>query len=86
VSRFSTFDRLSLISVPTLVMVGDKDLLIPPENGRVLVRRIRDARGVVVRGSGHAFVWEAPERAAAEVARFLKGPAARTLSAESMAR
>ena len=86
VSRFSTFDRLPLILSPTLVMVGDKDLLIPPENGRVLVRRIRDAQGVVVRGSGHVFVWEAPERAAAEVVRFLEGPAARTLSAESMAR
>jgi pimeloyl-ACP methyl ester carboxylesterase len=52
-------------------MTGDRDVLIPPANARLLAQRIPNARGVVVRDAGHVFVWEAPERAAAAVADFL---------------
>jgi len=72
---FSTYDRLPSISAPSLIMTGDSDVLIPPANAHLLRRRIPGAEGAVVRDAGHVFVWEAPDRAASEVARFLTGPA-----------
>jgi 3-oxoadipate enol-lactonase len=73
IARFATYERLPSVQTPTLVMIGDRDRLIQPENGRILARRIPGAQGAVVRDTGHVFVWEAPERAAAEVVRFLSG-------------
>ncbi len=74
IRAFSTYGRLPSISAPSLIMTGDSDLLIPPANAHVLRRRIPGAEGVVVRDAGHVFVWEAPDRAASEVARFLTDP------------
>src|SRR5579885_1927549 len=71
IARFSTWERLPQIAAPTLVLAGDRDRLIPPANARILASRIRGAEGAIVRGTGHCFVWEAPERAADEIARFL---------------
>ncbi|HLZ69352.1 MAG TPA: alpha/beta hydrolase [Dehalococcoidia bacterium] len=71
IARFSTWERLPLITAPTLVLAGDGDRLIPPANARLIASRIRGAEGAFVRGTGHCFVWEAPERAAAEISRFL---------------
>lgn len=71
VSHFDVSERLRAIVAPTLVVTGDRDLLMPPENSRVLVRRIRGARGVVVKDTAHCFFWEAPERAAGAISEFL---------------
>jgi 3-oxoadipate enol-lactonase len=71
IARFSTYERLAAISAPTLVMTGDSDALIPPANAAVLQRRIPGAERAVVREAGHVFTWEAPDRAAAEITRFL---------------
>lgn len=70
-SHFDVSDHLGAIVAPTLVVTGDKDLLMPPENARVLARHIRGARGVVVKNTAHCFFWEAPERAAGAVMEFL---------------
>jgi len=71
IAHFDASARLREIVAPTLVVTGDKDLLMPPENSRVLARAIRGARGVIVRNTAHCFFWEAPERAATAVADFL---------------
>jgi 3-oxoadipate enol-lactonase len=34
--KHDTADRLHVISVPFLIMAGDDDLLVPPENSRIL--------------------------------------------------
>ena len=44
---------LGKIRVPTLVIHGDADPLIPVEAGRDLARKIPEARGEFVRGMGH---------------------------------
>ncbi len=52
--------RLSEISVPTVVVVGDRDYLTPVSENR----RIADAIGcdmIVVEGAGHLIIWENPE-------------------------
>jgi pimeloyl-ACP methyl ester carboxylesterase len=47
------WDVLPAISVPTLVVHGDADLLVPTANGRLLAERIPGARLVLVPGAGH---------------------------------
>ena len=74
---FDMSARLGAILAPTLVITGDQDRLIPPENSRVLVRGIRGARGAFVKGAGHCFFWEAPERSASAIVDFLAPPAVR---------
>jgi 3-oxoadipate enol-lactonase len=85
IARFATYDRLPRIAAPTLVMAGDQDALIPSANAAILVRRIPGAEGAIVRGTGHVFVWEAPDRAAAEIARFLRARAPRLIAPETVA-
>jgi 3-oxoadipate enol-lactonase len=69
--KFDAASRLGEVVAPTLVIAGSHDRLIPPENARLLVHGIRGARGVFVKGAGHCFFWEAPERAARAVVEFL---------------
>ena len=46
-------DRAGEIRVPTLVLVGDKDLVTPVDLSSELVDLIPDARMQVIRGAGH---------------------------------
>ena len=51
---------LSRISVPTLVVWGEYDPLIPLEHGRRLADAIRDARFVVIAGAAHNVMCDRP--------------------------
>jgi len=64
-------DRLHRIGVPTLVITGDADLLIPPGNSRVLAENIPGAKLVMVPGGSHGFNFETPEIFNREVLAFL---------------
>jgi len=56
-----TYDRLSQIRVPTLILHGRKDVLFPPENGRILAEAIPGAELVYFERSGHALLEEMEE-------------------------
>jgi pimeloyl-ACP methyl ester carboxylesterase len=45
--------QLSRITAPTLVMNGDRDLLVNPSGGAATVKAIRSAQHVVIPGMGH---------------------------------
>jgi 3-oxoadipate enol-lactonase len=77
IARFSTYDRLPQITAPALVLAGDSDELIPPANATVLQQRIPGAERTIAKNAGHVFTWEAPDRIAAEVTRFLLARAPR---------
>lgn len=62
--------RLHHVTVPTLVVWGGEDRLIPPEHGRMLAREIEGARFELIEGSGHVVVVEQPGPAAEAIARF----------------
>ena len=68
---FDTFDRLPEIKAPTLVIHGDRDVLVPVANAQVLKDRIRGAELRIVRGAGHLFTFEFPEESGAAVIEFL---------------
>jgi poly(3-hydroxyalkanoate) depolymerase len=55
----------------TLVMGGDDDPAVPFANARILAWRIPNARLERLRGGGHLFLLDEPERAAAPIRAFL---------------
>jgi pimeloyl-ACP methyl ester carboxylesterase len=67
-----TFDSLPRIAVPTLVLHGTADAVIPVENGRILAERIPGARLHLLPGRGHLFFHEAPEESAGAVLAFVE--------------
>ena len=71
IQTFDSFDRLSQIKAPTLVIHGDIDRLIPPANGDVLADGIEGAEKLTLTGAAHMFFWEQPEEAANAIIGFL---------------
>lgn len=47
------YDRLPDIQVPTLILAGDADRILPVENARVLASRIPDAELMIFEHAGH---------------------------------
>ena len=73
IQSFDTWDRLPAIKSPTLIVHGDRDILVPVENAEVLHERIPGSRVRIVQGTGHCFFWEEPEEVVEEVVGFLSG-------------
>ena len=65
-----TTARLPGLAVPTLVLAGEADLLIPVSQSRRLCDAIPGARWATSPG-GHAFLWEHPDAFNAAVLGFL---------------
>lgn len=65
-----TWDRLPEIKIPTLVMHGTDDQLIPFENGKKLASRIPGAEFIPLEGVGHLIPLETPEQTLSAIARF----------------
>ncbi len=59
--------RLAALAVPSLVVHGTEDRLVPAADGRLLAARIPGARLELLEGAGHLVFWEAPDRVAALV-------------------
>ncbi len=70
-SRFDASDRVGGIRLPTRVIVGELDRVIPPEEGRELARRIPGADLVTIAGTGHLSYAERPEAFNRAVLDFL---------------
>ncbi|HEY3551424.1 MAG TPA: alpha/beta hydrolase [Gaiellaceae bacterium] len=72
--EFPTFDLrpdLRTIEAPTLVLVGDDDLIAGPVSADAMVRALPDARLVTIRDSGHFLYVEQPEAFRAALTDFL---------------
>jgi len=72
--RHDTADRLGRISIPTLIMTGDDDPLVPPQNSYVLQKLIPGADLSVFPGGRHCFFIEHAEQFNEKVVEFLKMP------------
>jgi pimeloyl-ACP methyl ester carboxylesterase len=59
-----THERLGQISIPTLVIHGDADRLLGPNNGCEIAALIPAARLEMLEGVGHMFWWEQPQHSA----------------------
>jgi poly(3-hydroxyalkanoate) depolymerase len=71
IAGWTSLPWLHRLRQPTLVLAGDDDPIVPLLNGRILARRIPDARLHVVDGGGHLFLLERPAEMAALVTGFL---------------
>jgi 3-oxoadipate enol-lactonase len=67
----SAWDRLGFIGVPTLVVTGDGDMVVSPENSRRIARRIPGAKLVLLPGGPHRFFAENADAFNREVLTFL---------------
>jgi 3-oxoadipate enol-lactonase len=71
---FAEFDcskTLPNIQIPTLVLTGDLDQLVSPQNSRFIASLIPGARLIVIPGCGHRMMWEATEECVGLVTEFL---------------
>ena len=59
-----TSARLHELTMPTLVIHGTDDLMLPVENGRQIARLVAGSRLEIFEGVGHLFFWERPQRSA----------------------
>ncbi|MFI5564382.1 alpha/beta fold hydrolase [Amycolatopsis japonica] len=68
--------QLSRISAPTLVLNGDRDLLVAPSGGTATVQAIRSAQHVVIPGMGHHI----PEALVKPITQYISEHAKRVTS------
>jgi pimeloyl-ACP methyl ester carboxylesterase len=64
IAGHDTSARLPSLDVPTLVVHGDEDAMLPVGNGRMIASLIPGSRLEILPGVGHMFWWEQPERSA----------------------
>ena len=69
-------DYLRNIRVPTLLVWGREDALVPPSAGDVLRREIPDSRLLLIEGAGHVPMFERAAETNAAILYFLAGEAA----------
>jgi pimeloyl-ACP methyl ester carboxylesterase len=64
--------RLREITVPTLVIWGDRDAFVPRSEQDALTSAIAGSRLVTYAGTGHSPHWEEPERYVADLMAFIR--------------
>jgi pimeloyl-ACP methyl ester carboxylesterase len=74
VKEHDTREQLAGIKAPTLVLVGEEDLLLPVRLSRELAESIQGARLLVVEGAGHLFCIEHPGEFNRAVLKFFQEP------------
>ena len=64
-------EELKMINVPTLILVGDRDSLTPPQISHRLHMAIPNSELVIVKDASHYLVLEDPHRVNSEILNFL---------------
>jgi 3-oxoadipate enol-lactonase len=67
-----TIQKLGMIKVPTHVVVGAEDILIPPRHSQFLAEHIPGAKLSVLPDTGHCLFWETPSEFNRAVLEFLR--------------
>lgn len=71
---WSSLPFIRFLKMPTLVMMGDKDSIVPLVNGQILTWALPDARLHVVEGAGHLFIVTRAAETARVINDFLSDP------------
>jgi pimeloyl-ACP methyl ester carboxylesterase len=69
---WSSYRRLKRIQVPTLVVHGDQDHVLPLINGKRVAKRIPGAKLVVIPNAGHMMMSDQPELTRKTILEFLE--------------
>ena len=70
-TRPSILDKISNIKIPTLILVGERDNLLPVSESQKMAERIPNSKLVVVPQAGHVFTVEKPEFVNEQIEKFL---------------
>lgn len=65
-------DKLSLIKAPTLIIAGDKDVLLPAENAKRTAKHIAGARLEIIPNTGHAVLFHEVDTVSNLINLFLR--------------
>ena len=71
VTGWTSLPWLCRLRVPTLVLAGDDDPIVPAVNGRILAALLPDASLHVIEGGGHLFLLDMTEDVVDLVEQFL---------------
>jgi pimeloyl-ACP methyl ester carboxylesterase len=71
-STHDTCELLDKITAPTLVITGDRDPVIPPQNSTFLAQKIPGAQQARIKGASHGFCVSDPDTTATALINFLK--------------
>jgi pimeloyl-ACP methyl ester carboxylesterase len=83
--RVSATDRLYLAeAVPTLIIWGDRDRIIPVEHGLRAAKLMPNSRLEIIEGAGHFPHCSYPRRVVAELLRFLETTAPARLNSDDL--
>ncbi len=69
---FDTSGRVKDITAPTLVLTGDKDIIVPPQNSRNLAAAIPGSELKIISGGSHMFFVEQAEEFNRTVVEFIE--------------
>jgi pimeloyl-ACP methyl ester carboxylesterase len=69
--EWESYDRLEQLRMPTLVLHGEQDRLVPPQNGRLLAEKIPGARLAILPNASHLLFSDQPEETADLILEFL---------------
>ena len=71
-NKILNFNKLRNMTMPTLVIIGEKDKAIPLKFQEDIADTIPNASKVVMKNEGHALVMENPKKVLSEIYSFLK--------------
>jgi 3-oxoadipate enol-lactonase len=72
---WESYSRLPQIHVPTLVVHGENDRLVPPGNGKLIAERIPGAKLIMLPNASHIFPTDQTELSHAAILEFLAAQA-----------
>jgi 3-oxoadipate enol-lactonase len=75
IGGFDACGRIGNIQVPTLILTAERDMLVPPENGRLLSIHIPDAVEKSFAGAGHLIYLECAQDFHETVMKFFRNKA-----------
>ena len=70
----STHRRLPTLQLPTLIIAGDDDRIVPVENARAMAKLIPGSRLLELKGAGHVFPLERPQETVQALCEHFLGP------------
>ncbi len=71
-SEVAAFEnRLPQLQMPTLILFGEHDKVVPPGNAELLARQIPNSQVKILPGAGHFYPLETPQAASHEVIAFV---------------
>jgi pimeloyl-ACP methyl ester carboxylesterase len=83
IAKYDVSEAIRSIRVPTLVITGAQDILVPVENSRRIAQRIPGARLALIEGGAHIFFLEQAEAMARELTAHFEAARARSAGERS---